>query len=175
MYFSYPVDVYVYKNHIFLSIICKFSLLFLAINCYAHGHPASFLHMMLSGSFYYTYETCKYCVLYKIKSYYINIFHITMSVVYSNTNWRPFTGGRNSILNWVFKPKNKSHKNCLDCLESALFILFFTFRSHQGRKTTVNKKITVQRTKRVCAAEVFFYFLLYLFWLLLKLRRRFSK
>ena len=46
-----------------------------------------------------------------------------------------------------------------DLFGECLIYSFFTFRSHQGRKTTVNKKITVQRTKRACAAEVFFCFI----------------
>ena len=94
---------------------------------------------------------------------YVIYIHIHTGV-YSSTNWPPFTGGQNSILNWVLKlnPSNqkiKSNKNCLDCLERALFILFFLPLG------VINKvkspfQITLQRTKRVRGRRLFLQYFL---------------
>ena len=107
--------------------------------------------------------------------YLIQLSVQTHQNVYSSTNWPPFTEGQNSILNWVLKlnpisKKWKSNKNCLVCLKTDLFFLFFTFRSNQRCKVCTKRKITVQKTKRVCATDLF---LPYFFWI--KLRHRFSK
>ena len=89
---------------------------------------------------------------------YVIYIHIHTGV-YSSTNWPPFTGGQNSILNWVLKlnPSNqkiKSNKNCLDCLERALFILFFfTFRSYQQSKKSVPNYTPENKT---CARQTSF-------------------
>ena len=72
---------------------------------------------------------CFFSYWFPRKQYFIGC---RVQVFYSRTNWPPFTGGQNSILNWVLKlnplnQKIKSNKSCLDCLEIALFILFFFF------------------------------------------------
>ena len=72
-----------------------------------------------------------------------------ISGVYSSSNWPPFTEGKNSILNWVFtfetqsfKPKSKNViETVYTILEESLSYSFFTFRSHQRYKKSVQKEI----------------------------------
>ena len=72
---------------------------------------------------------------YKLVVSFREIYKTSTNVLFQG--FIPFTGGQNSIFNWVLKlnPLNrkvKSNKNCLDCLESLIY--FFTSRSHQQCK-----------------------------------------
>ena len=89
--------------------------------------------------------------------------HFIHAEIYWSSNWPLFTRGQNAILNWVLKlnslnPINKkSDKNCLECLDGALSVLFFfTFRSHQGRKKSVQKEKLLSRELNACARQTFF-------------------
>ena len=82
---------------------------------------------------------------YSIKKQQATVAKLMSTGVYSNTNWPPFTGGENSILNWVLKlnPLNqevKGNKSSLDCLERALFILFLPLGVTNGVKSLYKKK-----------------------------------
>ena len=59
-------------------------------------------------------------------------------------------------LNWVLKlnPLNQK-KNCLDCLERALFF-FFTLMSHQGCKYSVQKERLQSTERNVCVRQTSF-------------------
>ena len=84
------------------------------------------------------------------------------SEVYPSTNLPPFTRGQNSILNWVLKlnPLNLEIKKFKTVYTAwrELYSFFFTFRSHQWSKKSIQNKIKSRENKMCVWQTSFSYF-----------------
>ena len=86
---------------------------------------------------------------------------VTFSGIYSSTNWRPFTGGQNSNLKLSFetqsfKPKNRKVIKTVQAVWREPYLFFFTFRSHQLCKESVQKEKLQSTERNVCTWQMSF-------------------